>query len=89
MCPKPNDTKTELSKTSYVEELGDGVPGLFMALTSEPDLKERWLSITYPVDHNLLTMIMNTDNQLMYHHLRKFFRNIIGDYSFCDTNLLI
>ncbi|CAG9124022.1 hypothetical protein JYU34_014323 [Plutella xylostella] len=68
MCPKPNDTKTELSKSSYVEELGDGVPGLFSALTSDPDPKERWLSITYPVDHNLLMYRPATpERQLIYH----------------------
>ncbi|KOB65775.1 BMP binding protein [Operophtera brumata] len=38
---------------SCVEELADGVPGLFAALTSDPDPQQRWLSITYPVDIDL------------------------------------
>lgn len=70
MCPKPNDTQTELSKTSYVEELGDGVPGLFSALTLDPDPQERWLSITYPVDIDISAYSPAAENKLVY-HLRK------------------
>lgn len=71
MCPKPNDTHTELSKTSYVEELADGVPGLFTALTSDIDPQERWLSITYPVDIDLSAYRPAPEKQLVY-HLRKY-----------------
>ncbi|GBP25828.1 Protein twisted gastrulation [Eumeta japonica] len=67
MCPKPNDTQTELSRSSYVEELGDGVPGLFAALTSETDPQERWLSITYPVDIDLSIYRPASERQLVYH----------------------
>lgn len=70
MCPKPNDTQTELSKTSYVEELADGVPGLFAALTSDPDPQQRWLSITYPVDIDLSAYRPVPEKQLVY-HIRK------------------
>lgn len=70
MCPKPNDTQTELSKTSYVEELGDGVPGLFAALTSDPDPQQRWLSITYPVDIDISAYRAVPEKQVVY-HLRK------------------
>lgn len=67
MCPKPNDTQTELSKTSYVEELGDGVPGLFAALTSDPDAQQRWLSMTYPVDIDLSAYRPVPEKQVVYH----------------------
>ncbi|XP_014361954.2 protein twisted gastrulation [Papilio machaon] len=68
MCPKPNDTQTELSKSSHVEELTDGVPGLFAALTSEPDPQQRWLSITYPVDIDLSAYRPgNPERQVVYH----------------------
>lgn len=66
MCPKPNDTQTELSKSSYVEELADGVPGLFAALTSDVDPQQRWLSITYPVDIDLSAFRPLPENQLIY-----------------------
>lgn len=71
MCPKPNDTQIELEKTSYVEELGDGVPGLFAALTSDPDPQERWLSITYPVDIDLSAYRPTPERHI--YHLRKTF----------------
>ncbi|XP_063366693.1 protein twisted gastrulation [Cydia amplana] len=68
MCPKPNDTATALSKTSYVEELAaDSVPVLFSSLTSDPDPEERWLSITYPVDLDISAYRPAKDNQLVYH----------------------
>lgn len=70
MCPKPNDTRTELSKTSYVEELDDGVPGLFSALTIDPDPQERWLSITFPTDIDISAVRLAAENKLVY-HLRK------------------
>lgn len=70
MCPKPNDTQTELSKSSYVEELPDNVPGLFAALTGEPDPQKRWLSITYPVDLDISAFQPAPERQLVY-HLRK------------------
>lgn len=71
MCPKPNDTQIKLAKSSYVEELGDGVPGLFTALTIEPDPEKRWLSITYPVDFDISQYRSLSDRQLVY-HLRKY-----------------
>ncbi|XP_026320912.1 protein twisted gastrulation-like [Hyposmocoma kahamanoa] len=67
MCPKPNDTRTELSKTSYVEELDDGVPGLFSALTIDPDPQERWLSITFPTDIDISAVRLAAENKLVYH----------------------
>lgn len=71
MCPKPNDTQTELSKSSHVEELTDGVPGLFAALTSEPDPQQRWLSITYPVDIDLSAYRPGNPEKQVVYHLRK------------------
>ncbi|XP_050352870.1 protein twisted gastrulation-like [Nymphalis io] len=67
MCPKPNDTHAELSKTSYVEEMPDSVPGLFAALTSAPDQDQRWLSITYPVDIDVSAYRPTPERQLVYH----------------------
>lgn len=48
MCPKPNSTRTGLSKKSHVEDL-EGIPGLFKALT---DVEEdnNYSTMTYPVD---------------------------------------
>lgn len=48
MCPKPNETRNALSKTSHVENL-EGVPGLFKALTDDED-DEKWSIFTFPVD---------------------------------------
>lgn len=67
MCPKPTDTPFKLTNASSVEELGDGVPGLFAALTIEPDPDERWLSITYPIDFDLNAYRSASDRQLVYH----------------------
>ncbi|XP_025206006.1 protein twisted gastrulation-like [Melanaphis sacchari] len=50
MCPKPNVTTNELSRKSHVEDLSDSVVTLFTALVSEPDLQQRWESLTYPID---------------------------------------
>lgn len=74
MCPKPNDTQTELSKTSYVEELADGVPGLFAALTSDPDPQQRWLSITYPIDFDLSAYRAVPEKTVVF-HLRMYLFN--------------
>ena len=76
MCPKPNDTQTELSKTSYVEELADGVPGLFAALTSDPDPQQRWLSITYPIDFDLSAYRAVPEKTVVF-HLRKYLSVVI------------
>jgi len=50
MCPKPNITTNELSRKSHVEDLSDSVVNLFTALVSEPDIQQRWESLTYPID---------------------------------------
>ncbi|KAJ8682118.1 hypothetical protein QAD02_017910 [Eretmocerus hayati] len=50
LCPPPNKTDNPLSKKSHVEEFNEPVPGLFQALTAEPDPHERWISYTYPID---------------------------------------
>lgn len=49
MCPKQNET-VRSNTTSLVEDM-DGIPGLFSALTIEPDDKLRWVAYTYPVDY--------------------------------------
>lgn len=50
MCPKPNETNNVLSKKSHIEDFHDSIPGLFKALTSDPDPLQRWLTFTFPVD---------------------------------------
>ncbi|PZC83772.1 hypothetical protein B5X24_HaOG206929 [Helicoverpa armigera] len=61
MCPKPNDTQTELSKTSYVEELADGVPGLFAALTSDPDPQQSRDVVTLNCTVAYMSQCMSSD----------------------------
>lgn len=51
MCPKPNSTRTGLSKKSHVEDL-EGIPGLFNALIDGDDVAENWSKMTFPVDFN-------------------------------------
>lgn len=50
MCPKPNDTGTDLSRKSHVEDFDEVVPQLFMVLTELPDPHKRWETKTFPVD---------------------------------------
>jgi len=51
MCPKPNVTTNALSRKSHVEDLPEPIMTLFFALVSEPDLQQRWDSLTFPVDY--------------------------------------
>jgi len=51
MCPKPNITTNALSRKSHVEDLPEPIMTLFYALVSEPDLQQRWESLTFPVDY--------------------------------------
>lgn len=51
MCPKPNETRNELSKQSKTSIL-EGIPGLFSAVTQEPDVEENWRVFTFPVDYD-------------------------------------
>jgi len=55
MCPKPNDTRSALSKQSHVEDLKLDFLDLFHALTEAPDSQDRWTSFTFPVDFNILS----------------------------------
>lgn len=50
MCPKPNDTKPELSKNSNVGDFKEGIPALFSVLTEMPDPHQRWDAKTFPID---------------------------------------
>lgn len=52
MCPKPNNTRSGLSKLSHVEDLPEPIPTLFHSLVSEADSLERWFTLTFPVDIN-------------------------------------
>lgn len=50
MCPKPTETRSNMSRQSHVEDL-EGIPGLFKALTEENDEDEdKWSTFTFPVD---------------------------------------
>lgn len=67
LCPKPNLTDNPLSKKSHVEEFTEPIPGLFQALTDEPDPQERWLSFTYPVDIHISLFIPKIEKETKYH----------------------
>ncbi|XP_014203681.1 twisted gastrulation protein homolog 1-A [Copidosoma floridanum] len=66
LCPKPNVTDNRLSKKSHVEEFGEPIPGLFQALTAEPDPHERWHTFTYPVDFNITLFSPKPDKEIKY-----------------------
>jgi hypothetical protein len=70
LCPKPNVTDNPLSKKSHVEDFNEPVPGLFQALTAEPDAHERWLTFTYPVDFDITLFAPNQEKEIKY-HMRK------------------
>lgn len=53
MCPKPNITTNALSRKSHVEDLPEPIMTLFYALVSEPDIQQRWETLTYPIDYNI------------------------------------
>ncbi|XP_046486890.1 twisted gastrulation protein homolog 1-like [Neodiprion pinetum] len=66
LCPKRNaTTRNPLSTKSHVEELGEPVPGLFQALTVDPDPRERWRSFSFPVDFDV--SVFETKPELIYH----------------------
>lgn len=52
LCPEP---WVGLGLHSQVEEYDDSHPELFHLLTDEDDAKERWVTYTYPVDHQLIS----------------------------------
>lgn len=53
MCPKPNVTTNALSRKSHVEDLPEPIMTLFYALVSEPDIQQRWESLTFPIDFDI------------------------------------
>ncbi|XP_003693715.1 twisted gastrulation protein homolog 1-A-like isoform X1 [Apis florea] len=63
LCPKPNITDNPLSKKSHVEDFTDPMPGLFQALTAEPDPHERWLTFTFPVDFDMSLFTPKHENK--------------------------
>lgn len=52
MCPKPNNTRTGLSKQSHIEDL-EPIPTLFNSLVAESDSQDRWMTLTFPIDLNI------------------------------------
>lgn len=66
LCPKPNVTDNPLSKKSHVEDFNEPVPGLFQALTAEPDPHERWLTFSYPVDFNITFFSPKPEKEIKY-----------------------
>ncbi|XP_078043721.1 twisted gastrulation protein homolog 1-A isoform X2 [Augochlora pura] len=67
LCPKPNITDNPLSKKSHVEDFSEPMPGLFQALTAEPDAHERWLTFTFPVDFDMSLFTPKHDKEMKYH----------------------
>lgn len=51
MCPKPNETRNELSKQSYTDEL-EGIPDYFRAVAETTDITDEWRTFTFPVDYD-------------------------------------
>lgn len=76
MCPRPNKTENPLSKQSSVSEFSIPMPGLFQALTAEPDSLERWLTFTFPFDLDVSQFQPNLEKEPQY-HMRKFISIII------------
>lgn len=67
LCPKPNITDNPLSKKSHVEDFSEPMPGLFQALTAEPDPLERWLTFTFPVDFDMSLFTPKHEKEIKYH----------------------
>ncbi|XP_046749126.1 twisted gastrulation protein homolog 1-A-like [Diprion similis] len=66
LCPKPNATaRNPLGAKSHIEELDEPVPGLFQALTMDPDPQERWTSFSFPVDFD--ASLFDSRPEFMYH----------------------
>lgn len=74
MCPKPNDTKNELSRKSHVEDL-EGVPGLFNALTESGDGTEF-------VNFRIFSFPLDFDSALYGNKLDKPTKFIMREYKF-------
>ncbi|XP_076358176.1 twisted gastrulation protein homolog 1-like isoform X1 [Tachypleus tridentatus] len=68
LCPKPNDTDTDLSKKSHVEDLPEPIPALFTVLTEEEDHKLRWISYTFPAHITIITA--NGKNEIKFSSVR-------------------
>lgn len=66
MCPKPNNTASELSKKSHVEDLLEPTPDLFAALTEDQDSLKRWLTFTFPVDLDIALFKPKLDKEIKY-----------------------
>lgn len=67
MCPKPNDTGSALSKKSHVEDYTDFIPGLFHALTAEPDKDLRWTTFTFPIDIDISQYSPKPEKEIKYY----------------------
>jgi len=66
MCPKPNNTASELSRKSHVEDLTEPTPDLFSALTDDRDTLQRWLTFTFPVDLDIALFKPKLDKEMKY-----------------------
>ena len=66
MCPKPNNTVSELSRKSHVEDLTEPTPDLFSALTDDRDTLQRWLTFTFPVDLDIALFKPKLDKEIKY-----------------------
>lgn len=65
MCPKPNATTiSALSKKSHVEDLPESSMPLFNALVVEPDEKQRWEALTFPIDFKIDVLESNLQKEI-------------------------
>lgn len=69
MCPKPNNTASELSRKSHVEDLTEPTPDLFAALTDDRDTLQRWQTFTFPVDLDKSLFKHKLDKEIKYKQL--------------------
>lgn len=83
LCPKPNITDNPLSKKSHVEDFSEPMPGLFQALTAEPDPHERWLTFTFPVDFDMSLFTPKHEKEMKYH--MRAYRDLHGLPVPCET----
>ncbi|XP_037940178.1 protein twisted gastrulation isoform X2 [Teleopsis dalmanni] len=65
LCPKPNDTRSAISRKSHVEDF-DGVPELFNVLTSSDDDYE-WEIFTFQIDFDTLLSRAKLERDVKYY----------------------
>lgn len=77
MCPKPNKTENLWIRQSTVHDYNMPVPGLFQALTTDPDSLHRWTTFTFPVDLDVSLFQAKQEKEPKYHMRKKFFHTFL------------